>query len=75
VNGVVLKDRYCFLYEGQYFELDDFLPMKRNICMLEVELSDEAAEVRLPPWINVIKEVTDDPAYSNREIALGGDDS
>ena len=75
VNGVVLKDRYCFLYQGQYFELDDFLPMKRNICMLEVELSDEASEVRLPPWINVIKEVTDDPAYSNREIALGGDDS
>ncbi len=65
---IIRKDRYCFVYRSQYFELDVFIePVK--ICLLEIELTEENDKVELPPFIKVEKEVTDDPKYSNSEIA------
>ncbi len=62
------KDRYCFLYKNQYFELDVY-PDWENEAILEIELTDEAQNVELPDWITVIKEVTDDPSYKNAALA------
>lgn len=67
----VRKRRTVFLHDGQYFELDRFLEPKPGLVLLEVELDDEKAPVRIPPYIEIEKEVTDDPAYSNRTIAKG----
>jgi len=35
----------------------------------EVELTDKQQEVILPPFLQVIEEVTDVPAYSNAQLA------
>jgi CYTH domain-containing protein/predicted ATPase len=70
-GGFIRKYRWCFLHEGQYFEVDDFSPMREDgLCIAEIELTDQESQVRMPPWMNVIKEVTDDPRYSNRALAL-----
>ena len=36
---------------------------------MEIELSSENEEIKMPEYINVIKEVTDDERYKNRNMA------
>jgi CYTH domain-containing protein len=67
----VRKRRTCFLHDGQYFELDRFLEPKAGLVLLEVELDDEKTEVRIPPFIEIEREVTSEAAYSNHFIAAG----
>lgn len=64
----IRKDRYCFVYKGQYFELDIY-PFWNDKAILEIELTEETQNVSLPPEITVIKEVTEDPKYKNRYLA------
>lgn len=70
VEGIatVRKDRYCFFYENQHFELDIY-PDWENEAILEIELTDENQEVKLPDWLTVIKEVTGDDRYKNSNLA------
>lgn len=62
------KDRYCFVYNNQYFELDVY-PDWEDEAILEIELTEENQKVALPDWISVIKEVTDNPNYKNVNLA------
>lgn len=64
----IRKTRYCLLYEGQYFEIDLF-PFWNDQAICEIELADENVPVILPPQLQVIREVTDDPAYKNAALA------
>ncbi|KND51348.1 MAG: hypothetical protein ABA06_03490 [Parcubacteria bacterium C7867-001] len=70
-NTIVMKDRWCFLSDRQYFELDDLSPMGLDLCLLEIELTDIQQTVVMPSWMEVIEDVTDNKTYSNREIAFG----
>ena len=65
---VLRKDRYCFVYNNQYFELDVY-PNWEGEAILEIELTEETQNVDLPDWISVIKEVTDDNNYKNVNLA------
>lgn len=62
------KDRYCFVYENQYFELDIY-PDWEDEAILEIELTEETQEVDIPNWIQVIREVTGDFNYKNVNLA------
>ena len=64
----IRKDRYCLTYDNQYFEIDVY-PFWNDKVILEIELSDENAEIRFPKEIAVIKEVTDDESYKNAALA------
>ena len=64
----IRKTRYRLMYEGQYFEIDLF-PFWSDRALCEVELSHEHAPVTLPPALKVIREVTDNAAYSNAALA------
>lgn len=66
---VIRKQRTCFLWNNQYFELDCFLSARVGLLLLEAEIETDDAEVLLPPFITIDKEVTDDHSYSNSEIA------
>ena len=65
------KKRFCFPWEYQYFALDSFEKPDwvRGLWILEIELTEEQQEVKLPSFLNIIKEVTDDPAFTNSELA------
>ena len=64
----IRKDRYCLTYENQYFDIDVY-PFWNDKAIVEIDLSDENAEVRFPPRIRVIKEVTGDESYKNSALA------
>lgn len=68
-RGTIVKDRVCFLYEKQYCELDLF-HNPPNLALLEVELTEEQEEVKLPDFLAIEREVTDDPAFKNHALAL-----
>ena len=65
--GTITKDRYCLMYNGTYFEIDIF-PFWKNQAYIEVELMDENDEIKLPPFIEVIREVTHDARYKNSSL-------
>lgn len=63
------KERWCFVWENQYFELD-LIPQKGGLLyLLELELTQEQQRVRLPPFLTIEAEVSHDPAYSNYHLA------
>lgn len=67
-KNTIYKDRYCFLYDGQYFELDVF-SFWDDKAFLELELKKENQEVNLPPFVKVIKDVSNDKKYKNNYLA------
>ncbi len=69
VRHTVKKTRYCLPSEGKLFELDIF-PFWDDRAFLEIELKAEDEEFAIPPFIEVIKEVTDDKRYRNSALAL-----
>ena len=68
----IVKERICFLWENQYFELDIIKSPEKyaNKILLEIEMTEDNANIKLPPFIQIEKEVTDDPSYSNSSLAL-----
>lgn len=64
----IRKTRTCFVYDGTYFELDEY-PFWDDVAILEVELTNESKKVNIPENIKVIKEVTEDNRYKNRALA------
>ena len=64
----IRKTRYCLTYANQYFEIDLY-PFWKDQAILEIELKDENDEISIPEEIEIIREVTDDPAYKNAALA------
>ena len=64
----IFKTRYAIPYAGHVAEVDlyDFW---QDRATLEVELSSEQEAVELPPFIRVIREVSDDKRYKNVNLA------
>ncbi len=58
--------------DGLWWEIDAFdgLPL----VLAEVELPSEDAEPRIPDWLrdHIVREVTDDPAFTNARLAIDG---
>lgn len=68
----VRKDRWCFLWRGQYLELDIIHePASRACVLLEIELTEQNDRVEIPPFLEVERDVTEEPAYANQELARG----
>ncbi len=65
----VSKTRFVFDYEGQIFELDVFKEHLKGLAILEIELKDKKQKVELPPFLTVIKEVTEDKRFNNFNLA------
>lgn len=65
----IVKDRYCFIYNGIAYRMDLY-PFDDKKAMLEVMVSSEGYEnVKVPEFIKVIRDVTEDLRYRNYAIA------
>ncbi len=62
------KERYCLSENGLYYEIDIY-PDWPDKAIMEIELHSENQEIEFPEGIDVIREVTNDGAYSNHELA------
>ena len=62
------KQRYCLSENGLYYEIDIY-PEWTDRAIMEIELHSRDQEIVFPEGITVIREVTDDPSFSNHELA------
>lgn len=67
----IRKTRYCLTYESQYLEIDVY-PFWKDKAIVEIELLSEQDEIKMPEFIKVIKEVTDDNSFKNASLAKFG---
>ncbi len=64
----IRKTRYCLPYCGQLLEIDVF-PFWKRQAYLEIELAEESEEIHIPPFLQIIREVTSDSRYTNAALA------
>lgn len=62
------KTRYRIPYAGQLLEIDVY-SFWRDRATLEIELEREDQPLRLPQWLDVLREVTGEAAYRNVQLA------
>jgi len=62
----VRKTKYRFIYNGCRFELDVY-PFSQERAVLF--MYSGSADAAMPPELKVLREVTGDPAYKNRQLA------
>lgn len=63
----VTKERVCFIWENNYYEIDIYEGKNKGTIILETGFTDEA--VPLPPFIDVIEEITDNKRYMEKTMA------
>jgi CYTH domain-containing protein len=71
-RSAIVKTRYKIKFNDQTFELDIFEGRLLGLAILEIEVNDINDDVLLPPYFKVIKEITGENSYSNRELAVFG---
>ncbi|MCK5820249.1 MAG: CYTH domain-containing protein [Bacteroidales bacterium] len=71
LGNVLIKRRYEIKYEGNIWEVDEFLGKNKGLILAEIELESEDQSFETPEWIG--KEVTMDMKYTN--LALAHNDS
>ncbi len=65
----ICKTRWSIPYEGHVLEIDSYTNWHSDRAILEVELDSEEEEFRIPPDIEIIREVTGDRRYLNSSMA------
>ena len=66
--NVIDKQRYSFIEDNRFYKLDVF-DFDTSKGILSVQLPKEAVNVKLPEFVNVVKDVTDDINYKNYYLA------
>ena len=59
-----------FIYEGQYFELDEYLDRLQGLVILETKGMAEGETVKLPVNVEIVKDITGDKNYYNYNLSL-----
>jgi len=67
----VIKRRVCFLWMERHFEVDFFeAPSNhKGLVLMEVEHSEDDPTIELPPFVPIVRDVTDEKGFSNAELA------
>lgn len=70
ILNTVKKKRYLIPYGGLKFELDVFEnTVESGYAIMEAELPEESAAVEFPDFVEIVREVTEDEYYTNRNFA------
>jgi CYTH domain-containing protein/predicted ATPase len=68
----LIKDRICFLWNGQHLELDRYKGRHEGLLLLNVERFRSAGYepgTELPPFITVKKRINGSPRYSDENLS------
>lgn len=63
----IIKYRYSFIYHSVYYKIDIF--EDKDFSILEVDLLNSHETVHFPSFIEVLKDVSDDPNYKNYNLS------
>lgn len=68
----IRKHRMSFIWKGQYFEADSFKEPINNLVILETKGVEATEQVKFPPFLEVVKDITANTDYYNYNLALKG---
>ncbi len=68
-KSVIVKVRHFVEWKDLLFELDIFEGAHKGLAVLEIELKDINQEIELPPFLEIIREVTNEKEFSNFNLA------
>lgn len=63
------KTRYRVPYQGHILEFDVY-PFWQDRAILEIELENEMEEADIPADVQIIRDVTGEKAYKNKQLAI-----
>lgn len=63
----IVKYRYSFIYHSVYYKIDIF--EDKDFSILEVDLLSSHETVHFPSFIEVLKDVSEDPNYKNYNLS------
>ena len=66
----IRKTRRSFIWQGQYFEVDTFEAPIQGLTILETKGVEANEQVKFPPFLKVVKDITANTDYYNYNIAL-----
>lgn len=65
----VRKIRQCFIYERQYFMVESFTNVDGTPSILRIETTGEGQKIKIPPFLKVLRDVTDEVQYKTKSMA------
>jgi len=65
----IRKGRKCFIYENQYFQVETFLNIPGYPSIMRVETTKESQKIKIPSFLEVLREVTLDSNYQTWIVA------
>ena len=69
-RSTIKKKRQSFIWKGQFFEIDTFLSPVDDLVMMETKGIAEQETINVPPFIEILEDVTGNSKYLNYNIAL-----
>jgi CYTH domain-containing protein len=72
-TDVLIKERASFLWNGRHIEIDRYRGRYEGLSVVEVEPCDTAGAettIQLPPFIAVQKNITHNPRYDEKHMAM-----
>ena len=66
----IKKLRRSFIWQGQFFELDTYLSPVSDLIILETKGIKSHEDVKFPPFIQVVEDITGKTEYYNYNLAL-----
>jgi len=63
------KLRQCFIYEQQYFMVETFVNVDGSPSLLRIETTKEGKEIKIPPFVRVLRDVTEDNCFASSTMA------
>ena len=64
------KRRRSFIWQGQFFELDQYLDQLDGLVILETKGIASHDDLKLPPFLTIERDITGEVAYYNPNLAL-----
>lgn len=72
-TDVIVKERTCFLWNNQHFELDRYKGYNEGVAVLKIEPFEtikKEGKIHIPPFIKVDGNITGDVLYDERHMAV-----
>ena len=63
------KKRHCFIFKNQNFVVDVFSNIEGRPAIMRIETHEKSDKVVIPPFVKVLREVTEDKKYSTYTMA------
>lgn len=67
---ILQKTRQCFIFESQYYMVETFLNIDGQPSLLRVETTKDQKALKIPSFIEIIRDVTHDGNYTGFKLAV-----